>query len=78
MPSTTSVPPKSLDAALAHVRAGGRLAVPTAWRCTIIDAKVLTRFEKAGEWLLKEEGDGYRMRSRRGSVYLFAGHLQFA
>lgn len=78
MPNTISVPPKSLNAALAHVRAGGRLAVPTAWRCTIIDAKCLRKFEKSGEWLLKEEGDGYRMRQGRGSVYLFSGHLQFA
>ena len=78
MPNTTSVPSKSLDKALAHVRAGGRLVVPTYTRCTVIDAKVLARFEKAAEWLLKEDGDGYRMRQGRGSVYLFSGQLQFA
>jgi hypothetical protein len=34
-------------------------------------------FEKAGAWLLKEDGDGYRMASGRSSVYLFAGQLRY-
>jgi len=70
------VPPKSLDAALDGVRKGGRLIVPTYARCTVIDRKVLARFERAGEWLLREDGDGYRLRSGRGSVYLFPGQLR--
>ena len=69
------VPPKSLDQAIAHVRSGGRLLVPTYGHCTVIDAKCLARFEKAGEWLLREEDDGYRLRSGRNSVYLFPGNL---
>ena len=71
------VPPKSLDLALAHLREGGELLVPTHTRTTLIDRKTLLRFEKAGEWLLKEEGDGYRLRSGRKSVYLFPGQLMY-
>jgi hypothetical protein len=72
-----SVPPNAVDAALACVRAGGRLVVTTALRVYIIDAKCLKRFEKAGAWLLKAEGDGYRMRTGKTSVYLIPGQLCF-
>ena len=72
------VPPKSLEAALAHVRQGGRLIVPTQTRCTVIDQKTLARFEKANEWLLKEDGETYRLRSGKGSVYLLPGQLRYA
>ena len=47
-------------------------------RVTVIDAKAVARFAKAGEWLLKEDGAGYRLRSGKGSVYLFPGQLKFA
>jgi hypothetical protein len=72
------VPADSLDAALEHVRKGGRLVIPTYTRCTVIDRRCLERFEKAGAWLLKAEGQGYRMRCGKGSVYLLPGQLQFA
>ena len=71
------VPPKSLDLALDHVREGGELLVPTYTHCTVIDRKTLLRFERAGEWLLREEGDGYRLRSGRKSVYLVPGQLKY-
>ena len=79
MNSTISapVPPKSLEAAIAFVRNGGRLYFATYTRLTIIDQRVLARFERAGGWLLKEDGDGYRMASGRSSVYLFAGQLRY-
>lgn len=73
-----SVPPRSEEAALAHVRQGGRLAVATSLRVYVIDKRTLARFEKAGAWLLKAEGEGYRMRDGRGSIYLFPGQLVFA
>lgn len=73
-----SVPANSLELALEHVRNGGRLIVPTYAHCTVIDRKTIAAFEKAGAWLLKTEGDGYRMRSGKGSVYLFPGQLRFA
>jgi hypothetical protein len=52
MNATTSspVPPKSLDQAIAFVRAGGRLYFTTYTRATVIDARTLARFER--EWVL--------------------------
>lgn len=72
----TAVAPRSLDAALAHVHSGGRLVVRTALRVTIIDARTVAKFEKAGAWLLREDGDGYRLRNGKGSVYLLPGQLE--
>lgn len=70
------VPPRSLEAALAHVRNGGRLVVPTHTRCTVITQDSIDRWDATGRPLLREEGDGYRMRQgRRGSVYLLPGQL---
>jgi hypothetical protein len=77
MNALTPVPPKSLEAALAHVRNGGRLVVPTMTRVTVIDARCLARFEKVGVALLRESGDGYRMASGKSSVYLLPGQLRF-
>lgn len=73
---TGSVPPQSLAAALDHIRAGGRLRVSTYTRTWLMDAKCLARFEKSGNWLLKEDGNGYRMRAGKGSVYLLPGQLK--
>lgn len=78
MANYLSVPPRSLNEAITHIRSGGRLIVPTYYRCIVLDRKTLARFEKAGEWLLREDGDGYRIRSGRGSVYVFSGSLKFA
>jgi hypothetical protein len=72
------VPSKSLAQAIAYVRGGGRLVVPSYARTILIDAKVLARFEAAGEWLLKEEGEGYRLRQGRSSVYVLPGQLCYA
>lgn len=76
--SLVTVPPKSLEKALAHLRAGGELYVPTYTRCTVLTKKTLEAWEKAGLWLLKEEGEGYRMRIGRAgkSVYLMPGQLK--
>jgi hypothetical protein len=73
-----AVPAKSLEAAFAHVRQGGQLVVPTYTRTTVINAKTLAKFEAAGQWLLKEDGQSYRMRQGKGSVYLLPGQLKFA
>jgi hypothetical protein len=73
-----SVPPRSLTVALDYIRNGGRLVVPTYTRITVLDRKCLARWDRAGEWLLKEDGDGYRMRTGRSSVYLLPGQLKFA
>jgi hypothetical protein len=74
----TPVPANSLDAALEHVRKGVRLLVPSYTRSVVIDRTCLERFEKAQAWLLKPEGQGYRLRQGKGSVYLLPGQLRFA
>jgi hypothetical protein len=71
------VPPRSLELALSHLRGGGRLLVPTYTRCTLIEAKHVAAWDRAGKPLLREEGDGYRMRIGKGSVYLLPGLLKF-
>ena len=73
-----SVPPKSLGTALAHVKAGGRLIIPTYTHCTVIDQRAVDRFARADVWLLREEGDGYRIKRGKGSDYIFPGQLKFA
>lgn len=75
-PELLPVPAKSLDSAIAFLRSGGRLCVPTYTRVTVIDAKVMARFERVGAWLLKEDGDGYRLHSGKSSVYLLPGQLK--
>lgn len=70
------VAPKSLEAALAFVAAGGRLCIRTYMRTTVIDQKVVARFAKAGVPVLRESGDGYRLTSGRSSVYLMPGQLE--
>lgn len=77
MPTTRPIPPRSIDDALAYVAKGGRLVVRTARRATVLDRKVLRHFEQAGAWLIREEGDGYRLRSGKGSVYLLPGQLEY-
>ncbi len=75
---TRSVPPKSLSAALEHVKDGGTLIIPTYTHCTVIDQRVVDRFAKSGAWLLREDGDGYRIRRGKGSDYVVPGLLKFA
>lgn len=69
-------PAQNAAEALAHVAAGGRACVRTYSRVTLITPKVLKSFEAAGEWLLKDDGNGIRLRSGRGSVYLLPGQLE--
>lgn len=71
------VPPNSLDAALAHLRAGKRLLVPSYTRAILLTPKTLAAYEKAGTYLLKAEGDGYRLKQGKGSVFLLPGQLRF-
>ena len=71
------VPPKALAAVRAHLMAGGTVGFRTYTRSTYIDARCWERWEKAGVSVLREEGDGYRMRLGKGSVYLLPGQLRF-
>ncbi len=75
---TNLVPPHALERALTHLRNGGRLVIAAYGRPMILDGKALKRFEAAGYWLLKEDGDGYRLRSGKSSVYILPGLLRFA
>ena len=73
---TQPVAPNQVNEALDFVRSGkGMLAVITHLRCYQIDKRTLAKFEKAGEWILKADGDGYRLRTGKHSVYLFPGQL---
>ena len=72
----TAVQPGELADALKYVARGGRLAIPTQTRLTIIDDKTLARFRRAGQYLLKEDGNGFRMQEGRSSIYLFPGQLR--
>jgi hypothetical protein len=71
-------PAENAADALAHIRAGGRAFVATYTRCTVLDLKCLTKFEKAGYRLIWDDADGrgIRMASGRKSVYLFKGDLK--
>lgn len=71
-------PAKSLEKILQHIRAGGIAFVATYVRTTVIDAKALAKWEKAGLQLLREDGDGYRMARGNKSVYLLPGQLKLA
>lgn len=71
-----SVAPGQAEQVLAEMRNGTRFVVRTAMRVVVLDAKVLARFEAAGCWLLKNEGNGYRVRTGKTSVYLIAGQLE--
>lgn len=70
------VGPRKLTGAINLLKEGGYLYYATAYRTTVIKNVHLAAWERAGKWLLKEEGDGYRIRSGKGSVYLFPGQLK--
>ena len=77
MAHNTTVQSEDLAAALDAVRAGrARLFIPAYARVTIIDKKTLAKFDAAGQWLIKTDGNGFRLKQGRGSVYLFAGQLK--
>jgi hypothetical protein len=72
-----TVPPKSIDAVWKHIEAGKSVYIPTYTRCTVITKKTVDKFRKVGAWLLKEDGDGYRMQTGKTSVYIIPGQLKF-
>ena len=76
-----SVPPKSIKDVFKHLENGKSVYVATytngIYKCTVINNKTLNRFRKVGAWLLKEDGDGYRMQTGKSSVYLIPGQLKY-
>lgn len=73
----TPVPPKSLNTALEFVAKGGRLVIPTYARVTVISQRDIDKWAKVGRMLLREDGNGYRLASGKGSVYLLPGQLAY-
>ena len=71
-------PRKTAAEILDIVRVGGIAVVASHTKPLLIDSKTLAKFERAGEWLLKDDNDGrgYRVRQGRGSVYVFRQHLK--
>jgi hypothetical protein len=43
-----------------------------------ITPKTLENFKKAGYWLFKDDGNGFRMKSGKESVYLFKNQVVLA
>ena len=74
---SNSVPPKSIEDVFKHIENGKSVYVATYTKCTVINNKTLNRFRKVGAWLLKEDGDGYRMQTGKSSVYLIPGQLKY-
>ena len=77
MSNHNSVPPKSIEEVFNHLENGKSVYVATYTKCTVINKKTLNRFRKVGAWLLKEDGDGYRMQTGKSSVYLIPGQLKY-
>ncbi len=72
-----AVPPKSLNAIFSHLEGGGKVYVHTYIKNIVITKKTLEKFRSVGAWMLKEEGEGYRLQSGKGSVYLLPGQLKY-
>ena len=71
------VKPYSLEEALAHIKDGGILYVQTAYKIITITPKTLDKFNARGQWILKPEGNGFRMKNGKSSIYLFPGQLKY-
>lgn len=77
-PHGMPVPANSMDKIEGHLKAGGELFVPSAWKPTRIPSKSYDSWKAAGTPLIRPEGQGYRMRQgRKSSVYLLPGQLRF-
>ena len=72
-----SVPAKSLNDVIKHIESGKSVYIATYLRITVINKKTLEKFRKAGAWLLKEDGDGYRMQTGKSSIYILPGQLKY-
>ena len=77
MLNDNSVPPKSIEDVFKHLESGKSVYVATYTKCTVINNKTLNKFRKVDAWLLKEDGDGYRMQTGKSSVYLIPGQLKY-
>ena len=70
------VPSDAMDAINHHMAHGGELGIGGGIRFTVIGQSVWKSWTDKGDWYVKPEGSGYRVRQgRKSSVYLFAGQL---
>lgn len=76
-PHGAPVPANAMGAIEGHLGAGGELFVPSVSRPLRITPKAYAGWAKAGQPLLRPEGEGYRMRQGKGSVYLLPNQLRF-
>jgi len=77
-PHLMPVPPNSMPDVDAHIKAGGALGVTNNYNAmSTISGKLYNQWANAGKPLFKPEGDGYRMRSGKSSVYLFPSQLRY-
>ena len=74
---SNQVPSRSIDAVIAHLEKGGSVCVVTRYKAIIISMKNWKAYQKVGLQLIKEEGEGYRVKSGKSSYYLFPGQLTF-
>ena len=72
-----SVPPNRIDDVFNHLENGKSVYIATYTKHTVITKRTLDKFRKVGAWLLKEDGDGYRMQTGKSSVYLIPGQLKY-
>ena len=72
-----TVAPHKLQAILDYIRKGGTVYLTTYTHCTPLNAKTLTRFEKAGYTLIEEDGEGYRIRSGKSWKHVLPGYLKY-
>lgn len=75
---TAQVKPGDAEVALQFVRDGGRLLVVSYTKPIILNAKCVAKWDAfGGKPFITNEGNGFRMRSGRSSVYLFPGQLRY-
>lgn len=71
---------EEFDLNLEKVKSGhGAFLIPTAYKCTIIDSKCISRFAKNGcECIKKEKGkDGFFIARGKHWDYVFAHYLHY-
>ncbi len=72
------VPSDSMAEIERHMAASGELGIGGGYRFTTITNKAWQSWTKDGDWYIKAEGTGYRIRQgRKSSVFLFEGQLRW-
>jgi hypothetical protein len=68
---------ENFDEAYEHVKKGlTEFQIGTAYRMTIIDQKILLKFEKLGKKVIYISESGYRMLSGSKTTFIIQGYLK--